>query len=74
MIFKLLLQVPGLGVPNDGALVDRGREEVIPALVPLDRENGSLVLRERVPQLPLLRPDSRHPIIRPRRQKGPGTL
>ena len=44
-------------------------EDVVAALVPLEREDGTLVLTEGLLQLPLRGPDSRKPVVGARGQQ-----
>ena len=49
-------------------------QNVVPALVPLEREDGSLVLPQRVLQLARRRPDARVPVVGAGRQEAPAAV
>lgn len=52
MALKLLLDESGGSVPDDGCLVHRARQQQVALLVPLQREDGTLVRAQNVFQLP----------------------
>lgn len=55
---KLLRTLAGGRVPDDGRPVDARRQNVVAALVPLERENRTLVLAERRAEAASCRPDA----------------
>jgi hypothetical protein len=68
MEVELLADVASGSVPDDGALVDRPREQQVSSFVPLKREDWALVLVQSALQLALLGPDARLPVVRARRK------
>ena len=66
---ELLLDGARGGVPYHRRLVHRARQEVPPALVPLEREDGPLVPREGLHQRAVGAPDARLPVVRARRER-----
>lgn len=60
---KLLRTIAGRCVPDDGGAIDAGRQNVVAAFVPFERENRALVLAERCAQSSLGGPDTRVAVV-----------
>ena len=54
--FKLLFDFPSAPVPDNGSFVHRTREQQVALLIPLEGENGPLVICQRMPQLACTQP------------------
>eukprot|EP00966_Prymnesium_polylepis_P125766 2907923-Prymnesium_polylepis.1 len=67
---KLLLDAARRRVPDDDRLVDRAAQQVLPRRVPLEREDGPIVLGQRLIELTRHRPDARLPVVRACRERG----
>merc|ERR1711976_639578 len=59
---ELLLHTTLKGIPNDGGVIGRTREQIFALLVPLEGEDGPLVLHQSLFEGALARPNAGHAI------------
>ena len=71
---KLLFVAACRRVPDDRRPVHACAQDVVSALVPFERENGSLVLAQGLFQFAARAPDASVAVVGARRQEGAGTV